>query len=96
MNTSLVQWLSKKQSTLETSLFGTEFITMKQGIYALRGLRYKLRIIGIPTTGFSYIYGDKISVGHNTSRPESVLRKESNSVCDHAVSESVAMGQSLV
>ena len=44
---SIVQWFSKKQSTVERLVFGTEFVTMKQGIYALQGLRYKLRMMGI-------------------------------------------------
>ena len=69
---------------------------MKQGIDALQGLRYKLRMIGIPISGPFYIYGDNMSVIHNTFRPELVLRKKSNSVCYHAVHESVAMGESLV
>ena len=53
-------------------------------------------MMGIPISGPSYIYGDNMSVIHNSSRPESVLRKKSNSVCYHAVHESVAMGESLV
>ena len=69
---------------------------MKQGMDALRGFRYKLRIMKIPISGPSYIDGDNMSVVHNTSRPESVLRKRSNSICYHAVHESVAMGESLV
>ena len=40
VNTTLVQWFSKKQSTVETSVFGTEFVTMRQEIYALRGIRF--------------------------------------------------------
>ena len=95
-NMVLVQWFSKKQSTVETSVFGAEFVAMKQGIDALRGLRYKLRMMGISISGPSYIYGDNMSVINNTSRPESVLRKKSNSVCYHAFYESVAMGKSLV
>ena len=67
MNTALVQWFSKKQSTVETSVFGTEFVAMKQGIDALRGLRYKLRMIGVLISRPSYIYGDNTSVIHNTS-----------------------------
>ena len=35
-------------------------------------------------------------VVYNTSRPESVLRKKSNSVCHHTVCEPVAIGESLV
>ena len=69
---------------------------MKQGIDTLRGLRYKLRMMGIPISGPSYIYGHNMSVVHNKFRPESGLRKKSNSVCNHAVHKSVAMGESLV
>ena len=50
--------------------------------------------MGVPLTGPSYIYGDNMSVIHNTQRPESVLKKKSNSICYHAVRESVAMGES--
>ena len=52
--------------------------------------------MGIPISGPSYIYGDNMSVIHNSSRPESVHRKKSNSVCYHSVHESVAVGESLV
>ena len=67
---------------------------MKQDIDALRGLIYKLRIMGIPISGLSYIYRNNKSVVHTTSKPESVLRKKRNSVCYHAVDETVAMGES--
>ena len=76
-----ITWFSKKQSTIETSVFGAEFVAMKQGIETLRGLRYKLRMMGVPLSGPSYIYGDNMSVIHNTQRPESTLKKKSNSVC---------------
>ena len=56
VNTALVQWFSKKQSTVEKSVYGAEFVTMKQGIDALRGLRYKLRMVGIPISGPLHIY----------------------------------------
>ena len=32
MNKALVQWLSKKQPMIETSVFGDEFVAMKIGI----------------------------------------------------------------
>ena len=86
----------KKQSIVETSVFGAKFVTMKQGIDALRGLIYKLMMMGIPIVGPSYIYGDNMSVVHNTSKSESDLRKKSNTFCYHAVHESVALGESLV
>ena len=41
------------------------------------------------------VYGDNMSVIHNTQRPESTLKKKSNSICYHAVRESVAMHEML-
>ena len=51
--------------------------------------------MGVPLSGPSYIYGDNMSVIHNTQRPESTLKKKSNAICYHAIRESVAMGESL-
>ena len=96
MNTVLVQWFYNKQSTVKTSLSGTVFIAIKRDINALRGLRYNFLMMPIPISGPLYIYGDNMSAVHSTSRPESLLRKKSNSVCYHALHESVAMGESLV
>jgi hypothetical protein len=96
LNSAPVAWLSKKQSTIETSVFGAEFVAMKIGVEALRGLRYKLRMMGIAISGPSFIYGDNMSVVHNTTKPESTLKKKSNQICYHAVREAVAMGECLV
>ena len=40
VNGALVAWLSKKQATIETSVFGAEFVAMKIGMEASRGLKY--------------------------------------------------------
>ena len=45
LNMTPVYWFSKKQSTVETSTFGSEFCAMKQCREYLRGLRYKLRMM---------------------------------------------------
>ena len=68
---------------------------MKNGMEALRGIRYKLRMMGVPISGPSYIYGDNMSVIHNTQRPESMLKKKSNAICYHAIREAVAMGECI-
>ena len=96
MNSAPIMWQSKRQATIETSAFGAEFVAMKHGIEAMRGLRYKLRMMGVEIDGPTYVHGDNMSVIHNTQRPESTLKKKSNSLCYHAVRESVAMGESLV
>jgi hypothetical protein len=93
MNQAPIVWYSKRQPTVESSVFGAEFVAMKNGMEAVRGLRYKLRMMGVPLLGPSLIYGDNMSVIHNTQRPESMLKKKSNSICYHAIREAVAMGE---
>ena len=94
-NMALINWLSKKQPTVETAVFGAEFVAMKHGVETLRGLRYKLRMMGVPIAGPTFVYGDNMSVIYNTSRPELTLKKKSNSICYHAVREAVASGECL-
>ena len=68
---------------------------MKQGVEALRGIRFKLQMMGVNVDGPTYVYGDNMSVMHNTSKPESVLKKKSNSICYHFVREAAAMRECL-
>jgi hypothetical protein len=96
LNMAPIVWFSKRQPTVESSVFGSEFVAMKNGIETCRGLRYKLRMMGVTLSGPTFVYGDNISVVHNTHRPESVLKKKSNSICYHAVRESAAMGESII
>ena len=95
LNSALIAWISRHQPTIETSVFGAEFVAMKHGVETLRGIRYKLRMMGVPLDGPSYVYGDNMSVINNTQEPESVLKKKSNSICYHAIREAVAMGEIL-
>ena len=62
LNTELIDLLSKKQATIEGSVIGAEFVAMKTGVEALRGIRYKLRMMGVTLTESTYIYGDSMSV----------------------------------
>jgi len=90
LNSAPIYWMSKKQTSIETSSFGSEFIAMKQCCEYIRGLRYKLRMMGIPCDFPAYIFGDNQSVLANTSRPHSVLKKKSSSIAFHYVREGVA------
>jgi hypothetical protein len=91
MNLAPIVWYSKRQNSVETSTFGSEFVAMKVATETLRGLRYKLRMMGIPLSGPSYVFGDNQSVLCNTTAPESMLKKKSNAIAYHCVGEAVAM-----
>ena len=90
LNSAPIYWLTKKQTAIETSSFGSEFMAMKQCCEYLRGLRYKLRMMGIPVNNPVFTYGDNQSVLWNTSVPDSMLKKKSNSIAYHFVREGVA------
>ena len=90
LNCAPIYWMSKKQSSVETSSFGSEFTAMKLCVEYVRGLRYKLRMMGIACEECAYVYGDNQSVLANTSIPESALKKKSQSIAYHFVREGVA------
>ena len=84
---------SKKQGSCETSSFGSEFIAMKSCCEYLRGLRYKLRMFGIPVEHPAYVLRDNKSILTNLSNPHSVLKKKSSSIAYHFVREGVAKNE---
>jgi hypothetical protein len=67
INMALIDWISKRQATIETSFFGAKFVAMKHGIERLRGLWYKLCMMGVPLPGCSHTYaGNKSQVINST------------------------------
>ena len=68
---------------------------MKILIETLWGLQYKLCMMGVPILGLLLIYGNNMSVIHNTQRLDSTLKNKSNSICYHTIRESLTMKESL-
>ena len=71
-------------------MFGSEFTALKTGIEMIKGLHFKLRMMGVPLGRPAHVRIDNMSVVNNTSRPESTLRKKSNAVAYHFVRKNVA------
>ena len=90
LNCVLIYWWSKKQNSVESSSFGSEFIAMKNCCEYVHGLRYKLRMMGISCDDPTFIYGDNQSVLANTTVPDSTLKKKSQSIAYHFVREGAA------
>ena len=62
VNSAPVYWFSKKQNSVESSSFGSEFTAMKQVCEYIRGLKYKLQMMGISCEGPAFIHGYNQSV----------------------------------
>ena len=92
LNNAPISWYSKKQNTVESSTFGSEFVAMRIAIEHIRALRYKLRMFGIPIDGPTNVFGDNESVVNSASRVEARLNKKHNAICFHTVREAAAAG----
>jgi len=60
--------LSKRQATIEGSVFGARFIAMKYRMKTLSGLKYKLCMIDCELTGPICVYDDNMPIVSNISR----------------------------
>jgi hypothetical protein len=85
-------WYSKHQNTVETSTFGSEFIAMKTAIEQIEGLRYKLRMMGVPLDGPTSTFCDNESVFKNLMMPELTIKKKHFSIAYHQTQEAIAAG----
>ena len=92
MNNAPILWYSKRQNTVESSSFGSEYIALRICTEMVEALRYKLRCFGVPIDGPCDIYCDNRSVVTNSSVPTSVLNKRHNAICYHRVREAQAAG----
>ena len=48
VNRAPILWYSKRQNTVESSTFGSEFMAMRIAIEIIEGLWYKLRMMRVP------------------------------------------------
>ena len=78
--------------SVETSTFGGEIVAMRIAIELIEGLRYKLRMFGVPINGPCNVLCDNESVVKNVWRPESSCKKKHNTVAYHKAQESIAAG----
>jgi len=85
-------WLSKKQTSIETSPFGPEFAALKQATESVVALRWGPRMSGVPLGGPPHTRCDNQSVVTNASVPASALKKKNNAIAPHYVRENAAAG----
>jgi hypothetical protein len=75
---------------VETSTFGSEYMAAKMAVEMIEGLRYKLRMMGIPVAGMTNFFCGNELVVKLSFRPESTLKKKHNAIAYHHESEAQA------
>ena len=90
VNKMPVHWYSKKQGTVETATYGSEFVAARIATEQIIDLRITLMYLGVPLNDKVYMFGDNNSVVNSSSRPHSKLHKRHTALSFHRVREAIA------
>ena len=96
LNKFPVDWYSKKQATVETATYGSEFVAARTATEMIMELRTTLRYLGVPVEGPTYLFGDNESVVNGASLPHARLHKRHTMLSFHRVREAIAAARILV
>jgi hypothetical protein len=89
-NQTPVDWYSKKQASVETATYGSEFVAARTCVEQVMDLRSTLRYLGVPIRTKSYMFGDNKTVVESSTRPHAKLHKRHVALSFHRVREAIA------
>jgi hypothetical protein len=92
LNKFPIDWYSKKQATVKTATYGSEYISARTCVDQIVDLRTTLRYLSVPIRDMSYMFGDNESVINSSTQPHSKLHKRHNALSFHCVCEAIASG----
>ena len=92
VDTTPSHWHTKRQATVETATFGSEFVVARIATDQIIDLRYTLMYLGVPIRSKSYMFGDDKSVVDSASIPTSTLSRKSTLASYHRVRDAIAAG----
>jgi hypothetical protein len=90
LNQTLVDWYCKKQDTVESATYGSEFVAARIVTDQNIAMRITLRYLGVPVKGPTRTFGDNESVVNSSSIPHAKLHKRHIMLSFHRVRESIA------
>ena len=83
LNHTPIDSYSKRQATVETATYRSEFVASKMATEQIIDLRHTLRYLGVPIKTKSYLFGDNRSVVTSSTLPYSTLGKRYNILAYH-------------
>ena len=90
LNSTPTDWFSKRQATVETATYGSEFVAAKTTTEQIMDFRILLRYIGDPILNKAYMFGDNKAVVASSTIPQSILNKRHNMLAYHRAREAIA------
>ncbi|MEL7196406.1 MAG: reverse transcriptase domain-containing protein, partial [Bacteroidota bacterium] len=92
INKMPIDWFSKKQATVETATYGSEFVAARTCVEQIIDLRTTLRYLGVNLRERSYMFGDNESVVNSSTMPHGKLHKRHMMLSFHRVRHAIASG----
>ena len=92
LNKTPIDWYSKKQQTVETATYGSEFVAARICTEQIIDLHNTLHYLGVPVHNKSYLFGDNQSVVNSSMHPHAKLHKRHTMLSFHRVREAIAYG----
>ena len=90
VNGTPIDWFSKKQATVETATYSSEFVAARTCIEQIIDLHTTFRYLGVEVREKSYMFGDNESVVTSSSTLHAKLHKRHNLLSFHHVREAIA------
>ena len=75
LNQTPIDAYTKRQSTVETATYGSEFVAARTAVDQIIDIRTTLRYLGVPIRDKSYMFGDNRSVVTSSTIPNSTISK---------------------
>ena len=89
-NHTPTDWYSKKQATVKTATYGSEFVAAKTATEQIMDMRYTLWYLRVPIMLKAYMFGDNRSVVTSATLHHSPLSKRHNILVFHRFREAIA------
>ena len=90
LNQTPIDAYTKRQSTVETATYGSEFVAARTAVDQIIDIRTTLRYLGVPIRDMSYMFGDNKSVVTSSTIPNSTISKRHHLASYHRVREAIA------
>jgi hypothetical protein len=90
VNQTPFDWYAKRQSTVETATYGSEFVAGRTAVEQVMDIRNYFRYLGVEVKGKTRVFGDNESMIKSSTLPHSVLSKRHNALSYHRVREAIA------
>ena len=92
LNKTPIDYYSKRQSTIETATYGSEFVAARTATEQIIDLRITLRYLGANICDEVFLFGDNESVVKSATIPHAKLHKRHVLLSFHCVHEAIASG----